>query len=72
MFVRFIFPGEQANECPKGHYCEAGTANPTPCPKGTLSDEYRLQQEADCELCPAGEYCSEVGQNVTSGPCEQG
>ena len=67
-----LFSGEDANTCTPGHYCVEGTASPTPCPKGTFSDEYGLEKEGDCQDCTAGEYCGEVGQTNTSGLCDPG
>ncbi len=31
--------GEDANICPQGHYCPAGTGEPSKCPAGTFSNQ---------------------------------
>jgi hypothetical protein len=64
--------GADANICPVGHYCIQGTANPTPCPKGTYNNSTRLESEADCPACPAGSYCAEVGKIEPTGLCAPG
>ena len=42
--------------CPAGYYCKANATRPTPCPKGTFSDRTGLQQESECQKCPAGQW----------------
>ncbi len=44
--------------CPPGFYCEEGSGVPTPCPAGTLSDEWGNPNVTYCLPCPAGFYCS--------------
>ena len=43
-----------AYECPVGHYCEEGTAEPVQCPVRTFSNNTRLRNETDCLPCTAG------------------
>ena len=31
--------GEDANICPQGHYCPAGTGEPEKCPAGTFTNQ---------------------------------
>ena len=59
--------------CSPGHFCPNGTEYPTqyPCAAGSYSNATNLRRQADCELCPAGEYCS-GGQTAPSGPCQHG
>ncbi|NXH16925.1 WBC30 protein, partial [Bucco capensis] len=56
-------------ECPKGHYCLAGSSFPLPCPAGTYSDVVRA---ASCKPCPAGSYCSLPGLSEPEGYCQPG
>lgn len=43
-----------AIKCPKGHYCETGSATPTICPIGY----YEPREGSDiCQECPPGYYC---------------
>ena len=58
--------------CPPGHYCEAGTGSPLPCPNGTESTAYGLQARSDCQACRAGFYCNSTGIVVSSSPCWAG
>ncbi|XP_050179054.1 multiple epidermal growth factor-like domains protein 6 isoform X3 [Myiozetetes cayanensis] len=42
--------------CPKGHFCQSGTAQPTPCPAG----EYQpATGSASCIPCQRGFYCQD-------------
>ncbi|KAE8591947.1 hypothetical protein XENTR_v10018612 [Xenopus tropicalis] len=42
--------------CPKGHYCSAGSAYPTPCPTGQHQPN---SGSHFCLPCPPGFYCQE-------------
>lgn len=64
--------GVNADECPLGHYCPVGTAEPTKCPIGTLGLSTRLAMEGQCTLCFGGRYCDVPGRYNDSGPCQQG
>ena len=64
--------GANANECPLGHYCPQGTAEPIKCPLGTLGLSVKLGMESQCTLCFAGRYCDVPGRYNDSGPCQQG
>lgn len=35
--------------CPVAHYCETGSAAPTPCASGTYQNE---QGQSECKTCP--------------------
>ncbi|CCI46527.1 unnamed protein product [Albugo candida] len=61
-----------AGVCPKGFYCVRGTAFPTACPAGTISDSMGLQKEDQCNVCPAGKYCQQSGQTNITGECMEG
>ena len=52
-------------DCPMGFYCPNCTETPRqfPCPVGTFSNVTHLESEAECRLCPEGNYCD--GQNLT-------
>ena len=41
-------------QCPTGHYCPNGTANPYGCNPGTYQE--RIHQSS-CDVCPEGYYC---------------
>ena len=41
-------------QCPRGHFCPNGTANPFGCSPGTYQ---RREHEASCDICPEGHYC---------------
>ena len=53
--------------CPAGHYCEAGSPWPDPCPLGTYSPNTANRNVTDCFLCDYGEYCGEYNLTGTSG-----
>lgn len=40
--------------CPPGHYCESGSAVPTPCPAGTHLSMSGGKCAEDCLPCPDG------------------
>lgn len=44
-------------ECPTGHYCPRGTADPYQCLPGTYQPQKGSSEEEDCLPCPAGGYC---------------
>ena len=44
-----------------GYYCLAGTLHPTPCPRGTIGTRVKLMVDTECDPCPAGYYCDELG-----------
>ncbi|OPJ68136.1 hypothetical protein AV530_013665 [Patagioenas fasciata monilis] len=41
--------------CPRGHFCPAGSAAPSPCPSGEYSN---ATGQDKCFPCPAGFHCS--------------
>ena len=43
-----------AYECPVGHYCPEMSAEPSKCPVGTFSNNTRLRNETDCQMCTPG------------------
>ena len=53
--------------CPTGHYCPVGTASPYPCEPGTYYASQGLGiglvtvSAADCDPCPAKQYCEGYG-----------
>ena len=55
--------------CPVGHYCEQGSAQPTPCPSGTMSNELGNPNITYCDLCTAGYYCSGTNNTNVTGQC---
>lgn len=57
-------------ECPKGHWCPAGTTKANLCPPGTYYNETGAVYEGDCLNCPAGYYCPEGSQEPIR--CKEG
>lgn len=47
--------------CPRGYYCEKGSAEPAPCPKGTYQPNEGAISKTSCKQCPAGEFSAEIG-----------
>ena len=41
--------------CPVGHYCPEDSAQPTPCPSGTMTNELANPNITYCELSPSEE-----------------
>ncbi|PIK41162.1 hypothetical protein BSL78_21986 [Apostichopus japonicus] len=64
--------GDDADECPVGHYCPQGTAQPQACPPGTYSPSVRRQAVEECLNCTAGRYCPTFGMNATGDLCSAG
>lgn len=60
-------PSDQV--CPVGHYCEQGSATPTPCPSGTMSNTAGNTNLTDCNSCTPGYYCAGTGNTNYTGPC---
>lgn len=53
--------------CPIGHFCPAGSSQPTACPDG----QYQNQKgQSSCKPCPAGYYCR--SSQVEPLPCPPG
>ena len=50
--------------CKFGHYCEAGTQVPDPCPIGTWGPVHGLGSSSECYTCPAGSYCKTHGRST--------
>ena len=60
--------GSQGYQCPKGHYCPAGTIMEKPCPLGTYGPEKGL---ASCKPCPIGKICPNF-TTIIALPCPVG
>ncbi|XP_062329421.1 multiple epidermal growth factor-like domains protein 6 [Osmerus eperlanus] len=58
--------------CPPGSYCPVGSSAPTPCPKGTFSNQNGLWEASQCRSCSPGFYCAEQGLLTGTGPCLPG
>lgn len=62
-------------QCPAGHYCELGSAYPTPCPAGTYLTTALAQSVNSCVACTAGKYCAETGTDdvtIMREDCQRG
>jgi len=57
--------------CVEGHYCDAGTAEPAPCPAGTRMPQLGAGSRGACIPCSPGEYEPEGGA-LACLPCELG
>ncbi|XP_019605139.2 uncharacterized protein LOC109457001 [Rhinolophus sinicus] len=57
--------------CLQGYFCPPGSHSATahPCPRGTFGPRPGAAAELDCELCPAGMFCSSEGLSQPSGLC---
>lgn len=55
--------------CPRGYYCPVGTAKAMhhSCPVGTYSPQKGLTSITECQLCPAGKFCSLAGITAPTG-----
>ncbi|XP_023933458.1 uncharacterized protein LOC106181652, partial [Lingula anatina] len=60
------------DRCPAGHYCLQGTAEPTPCPRGTYNPDKGGASIAACLDCDPGTYCAAAGLTHVSGLCSAG
>lgn len=47
-------PNPSNFQCPHGHFCPEGTANPFSCRPGTYQSR---KQQVSCDACPQGYYC---------------
>ena len=55
--------------CPKGHFCPAGSSSPYPCPAGTYQPNER---QPNCADCPTGKSCSTISLVEPDLLCDQG
>ncbi|KAF6119825.1 hypothetical protein HJG60_010211 [Phyllostomus discolor] len=57
--------------CLRGYFCPLGShsAMAHPCPRGTFGPRRGAVALLDCELCPAGMFCSLEGLSQPSGFC---
>uniref|UniRef100_A0A8C8VT86 Predicted gene 9195 n=2 Tax=Peromyscus maniculatus bairdii TaxID=230844 RepID=A0A8C8VT86_PERMB len=60
--------------CPRGYYCPVGTAKAMhhSCPVGTYGPQKGLTSITECQLCPAGKFCSRAGITAPTGVCAAG
>lgn len=60
-------------DCPCGHYCAAGSAEPSTCPMGTFTRNDRMMVNASCLQCPPGTACPEASCDpLTCASCPAG
>ena len=57
------------DQCPAGHYCPTGTADPVQCPAGSFANVTGL---AICHPCTPGHYCDVVGLTTPTSTCQAG
>ena len=57
-------------ECPTGHFCPKGTADPWECLPGTYQPNTGGSEEEDCTPCPKGSYCPQGSSEPA--PCLDG
>ncbi|XP_022100039.1 zonadhesin-like [Acanthaster planci] len=59
--------------CAQGHYCPAGTQNPSqyPCAAGSWTNQTNLAAQEECYECPRGWYCLE-GSTAPTDTCATG
>nr|XP_009672374.1 PREDICTED: zonadhesin-like [Struthio camelus australis] len=50
--------------CPPGSYCPEGSESPVPCSPGSFNSDSGKWQSTDCQLCPAGYFCSGSGAHT--------
>ncbi|XP_030007195.1 multiple epidermal growth factor-like domains protein 11 [Sphaeramia orbicularis] len=62
-----IIPSAYRSQCPPGHACPFGSAEPYICSPGTYQSSFA---QSTCNTCPPGFYCME-GSSVPS-PCPVG
>ena len=58
--------------CPPGHYCVSGSFRPQPCPQGTFLNVTHGQNITDCQSCPQGFFCPELGTSNSIRECPEG
>ena len=56
--------------CPSGHYCDGGSASPTPCEAGRFAPTTGLNSSSQCLPCTRGFYCRQGTSDPT--PCAEG
>ena len=62
---------DPSKECPRNHYCEAGTSVAVRCESGKIRTTTKATSPSECVDCPAGSYCPETS-NGTAIPCPAG
>ena len=53
--------GSTGEACERGHYCEEGAEESTPCPIGTYNSFEGASTEDSCLPCPVNTECPEEG-----------
>ena len=62
--IPFNPPAISNGPCPEGHYCEKGCKFPVPCPKGTYLASQFGESVNDCQPCPGGYLCNNLGISI--------
>jgi len=60
-----------SGQCTKGHFCEAGTADPEPCPVGTRMPALGAASSKSCIPCAPGQHQPLAGEEECL-PCAAG
>ena len=58
--------------CTQGHWCPAGSVNPTACVPGTYNPDASSGSITNCVPCDAGYACPNYGMTSMTTPCSQG
>ena len=58
--------------CSEGNYCPSESILDLACPDGTFLQTTLGAQLSDCNPCPAGQYCPNIGQNSVDDTCDDG
>ncbi len=58
--------------CPRGSYCPAGIATPTPCLAGTYGPILGADDATDCKACPLNKICNVAGLAAPLSTCPAG
>lgn len=58
-------------DCPAGSFCEEASPS-IPCPNGSYGPIPGLRNSDECKTCPAGMFCTGLGEIVPTGSCAAG
>ena len=59
--------------CTAGNYCPGiSQTDVTPCSTGTFSTLTHMEEDAECQPCISGAYCTTTGRTTVEGQCSSG